>query len=381
MKHAPLHEKINAWLSEPLPVEVAASLKRLAQREDVRKIAVMPDAHLARGVCVGTVVATDSSIFPQAVGGDIGCGMAAVAFDAAADLIDGPQRAGEILAALYEIVPTNRQRRGRIPDKLPLALDRWPLSHPRLERISRRDGQVQLGTLGRGNHFVEFQADGDGRLWLMLHSGSRGMGQAITAHHVVAAQTSPQDLTAISADSAAGEAYLADMAWAREYARQNRLAMIEAIRRFFTEAFNVFLDDGTLIHCDHNHVRHESHAGELLWVHRKGALPAAEYEAGVIPGSMGTRSFHVVGRGCEAALRSSSHGAGRSMSRSAARQAISNRQFEREMKGVWHDLRRSRQLRDEAPSAYKEIGQVMRAQRELTRIIRELRPVLCFKGV
>jgi len=168
--------------------------------------------------------------------------------------------------------------------------------------------------------------------------------------------------------------------WAIAYAEQNRLAMLRATEQLLSQLFGVALSWESLIHSNHNHVRRENHFGEELWVHRKGALPAADGVAGVIPGSMGSPSFHVTGRGCAGALASSSHGAGRAMSRADACRAISVRQLEREMRGVWFDARQVRHLCDEAPSAYKDVLSVMRAQRDLTRIERQLTPLLSYKG-
>jgi tRNA-splicing ligase RtcB len=211
-----------------------------------------------------------------------------------------------------------------MPAALPAELQNSGLSHGALERLKRRDGRVQLGTLGRGNHFLEFQSDADGRLWLMVHSGSRGMGQAITGHHVGLgkAASSSGRLQAFEADSPAGAAYLADAAWAQRYAEQNRLAMICAVGELVEELFGFGIDWDSLIHANHNHVRQETHFGQTWWVHRKGALPAGDGVAGVIPGSMGSASFHVEGRGCPDSLCSSSHGAGRAKSRTEAARSI-----------------------------------------------------------
>jgi tRNA-splicing ligase RtcB len=270
--------------------------------------------------------------------------------------------------------------RAALPERLPAALADAPLTSAWLEKLKSRDGLFQLGTLGRGNHFVELQSDTESRLWLMVHSGSRGMGQAITAEHVARAKTTATWPPFVEAAGASGQAYLSDMAWALEYAAENRLAMVRAVATILYELFSVTADATTLIHSHHNHVRRETHFGGELWVHRKGALPASEDDPGVIPGSMGSRSYHVTGRGEAASLRSSSHGAGRSRARHVARRDISRRDLEREMTGVRFDHRRADALRDEAPSAYKDIGRVMRAQRDLTRIVRELRPILVFKG-
>jgi len=176
------HVRIERWLSEPLGREVELSLRRLAESEGVRQIAVMPDVHLAEEVCNGVVVATEGLLYPRAVGGDIGCGMAALAFHVEAAAMRDERRAAQVLTALYEAVPASRH--GATVRELPEALERAPLSAGRLERLKRREGRAQLGTLGSGNHFLELQADADDRLWVMLHSGSRGIGQSIFAHHL-----------------------------------------------------------------------------------------------------------------------------------------------------------------------------------------------------
>lgn len=372
--------RVERWLTEPLPKDVAQSIERLAEADDVRHVAVMPDVHLSGDVCVGLAVATRRLIYPAAVGGDIGCGMAAIACDASADQLD-ETAASKLLKALRHRVPAMRHSRATMPE-LPASLAERPLSHSRLAKLVPRDGRVQFATLGRGNHFLEFQADQEGGLWIMLHSGSRAMGQGITAHHTAIAeqQSRRRKLPWLDAESPEGQAYLADAAWAVAYADASRLAMLCAVEQLLNEHLRSGLKRDTLIHANHNHVRRESHLGEVLWVHRKGALPAAEGQPGVIPGSMGTASYHVTGRGCEGSLSSSSHGAGRAMSRGEAAQSISPRQLAREMRGVWFDAGMSRHLCDEAPSAYKDIGAVMRAQRELTRIDRQLRPLLCYKG-
>ena len=372
---------IKLWGTEPLPPDVSRSLQRLAQSDDVCHVAVMPDVHLAGDVCNGTAISTRNLIYPSAVGGDIGCGMLAIACGLAADVLSNEVTAGRVLAELNRWIPSNKHLRQRVPEQLPGGLVEHSLSSSTLENSKARDGRFQLGTLGRGNHFVELQSDSDGQLWLMVHSGSRAMGQAITAHHMKRTMPSRSGLRYLDASSPDGLAYLSDVDWAIEYARQNRLAMAHAVESFMNAMFSSLFDWSTLIHCHHNHVRREVHFGEELWVHRKGALPAGENEPGVIPGSMGTHSFHVAGRGESLSLRSSSHGAGRTVARHLARQTISRRDLNLQMKGIWFDQRRADALRDEAPSAYKVIHRVMRAQRELTRIIRELKPVLAYKGV
>ncbi len=362
---------------EGLQADVARAVERMRLAADVRHVAIMPDAHLARDVCVGAVIATKSLIYPAAVGCDIGCGMATVAIEAGADLLNHENSAGPLLASLYRDVPANRHA---IPRELPERLREHALSDSRLDRAANRDGCVQLGTLGRGNHFVEIQADAAHQLWMMVHSGSRAMGQAITNHHLQRAAGRSCGLAFLDAATDAGQAYLADVLWAREYAAANRLAMLHAVERILATRFAVAVDWSSLIHSDHDHVRREFHFGEELLVHRKGAQSARAGEAGIIPGSMGTFTYHVSGRGMAESLTSCSHGAGRRLRRKTACGQIGLRQFERELGAVWCDRRRLPRLRDEAPSAYRDIEKVMQAQRDLVRVVRRLSPVLNYKG-
>ena len=377
-----LPAKVRSWLEEPLPEDVAQSIVSLAQLDDVQQIAVMPDAHLAKEVCVGLAVGTRSHIYPAAVGSDIGCGMAAMRTTGNAELLADERSAASLLAGLYRRVPALKHRQATAPAGLPESLGQSELSSPRLEKLKSRDARLQLGTLGRGNHFLEFQSDDEGQLWLMVHSGSRGMGQAISAHHakLTELERAAKRLSFFAADSQAGRSFLADAIWAEQYAAENRLAILSAASELLAELFGLAILPDTLIHTNHNHVRRECYSGSELWVHRKGALSAQAAEPGIIPGSMGTASFHSLGRGLAASLCSSSHGAGRTLSRSAALQAIGQRQLLREMRDVWFDERQADKLRDEAPSAYKDIFAVMRAQRDLTQIVRQLKPVLSYKG-
>jgi tRNA-splicing ligase RtcB len=339
----------------------------------------MPDVHLASDVCVGTVFGTSRLIYPQAVGGDIGCGMLALRLNAPADLLKNPLRAGKILAGMAQAVPSTRRHR-RAMLQPPQAIRAVVLSHPHLEAVRRDEGALQFGTLGSGNHFIEIQSDEENELWLMIHSGSRAVGQAIRVHHMSKAQPMGGGLSALDATSGAGQAYLHDLSWARQFAAANRLAMAEQVVSVVARTLNVDPEWGSMVSIDHNHVVRESHLGQSLWVHRKGAMPAGASIAGVLPGSMGTQSFHVEGRGCADSLDSSAHGAGRAMSRQAARKSISSRELHQDMHGIWYDYRMNDALREEAPAAYKDIRAVLRAQRDLVRITRVLRPVLNYKG-
>lgn len=255
-----------------------------------------------------------------------------------------------------------------------------PLSAPPLDTARRRSGRLEFGTLGRGNHFLELQRDEEGWLWMMVHSGSRAMGPSIRHHHEATAKRDPSGLAVIDAESPEGERYLADAAFAAQYARSSREHMLEAAASLVEETLGIARDPGSIIACDHNHVRREEHGGELLWVHRKGAMFMGEGVPGVLPGSMGSPSYHVEGRGNPEALCSAAHGAGRSMSRADARRRISTRAFEREVASVWFDRRIANKLREEAPSAYKDIGEVMKAQRDLVKVTRRVTPVLAYKA-
>jgi len=366
------------WLAWPMDTPVRHAVDRSLAADDVVHVAVMPDVHLATDVCVGTAIATRRLVYPGAVGGDIGCGMLAMAFDAPAELLRNAERAGRLLRAIGRRVPSHRRHRSAT---LPLPPDCAPddLSHPSLGSACRDDGVLQFGTLGGGNHFIALQADEDDRLWLMIHSGSRAMGQAVRWHHLSDA-TRGRTMPYLDTDHDAGRAYLNDQDWARRYARGNRLAMAGQVAAALADVADARPIEASLVECDHNHVRRETHFGEPLWVHRKGAMPADEGLPGIIPGSMGTSSVHVEGRGLAMSLRSSAHGAGRQMSRTVARDRFGRQDVRQQMGGVWYDPRLLDALREESPRAYKDLRRVLKAQAELVRVVRTLRPLLVYKG-
>jgi tRNA-splicing ligase RtcB len=214
----------------------------------------------------------------------------------------------------------------------------------------------------------------------MIHSGSRAIGQAVRGHHLTHATKVAGGLLALDTDTPAGQAYRHDQQWACEFAAANRQAIAMQIIDFMRTQYSIRHDDSLTISCDHNHVRREQHFGESWLVHRKGAMPADDGLPGVIPGSMGTLSYHVTGRGHPQSLRSSAHGAGRLLSRRAARQRFTKRDLVRELSRVWFDPRLADALREEAPKSYKDIRAVMRAQAELVDIARMLKPLLVYKG-
>lgn len=360
--------------------EVSGAIERLRRAPDVQRIAVMPDVHLSADVCVGVVVATSHLIYPQAVGCDIGCGMLAVSLDVDATSLSTPKVAGRVLAELGRAVPARRRNRRFVVEQ-PEDVANGTLSHPSLESIRRNEGVLEFATLGSGNHFIELQADEDNRLWIMVHSGSRALGPAIRDFHLSRADAVGSGLRALDAASGDGAAYLHDASCARRYADASRRAIAEEIGCVLTRVLGATVCCETIITTDHNHVCLEHHSGCPFWVHRKGAMPARLGECGVLPGSMGSLSFHVEGRGYEPALCSSAHGAGRVLSRTEARAKVSERDLHRQMEGIWYDSRMAVKLRDEAPTAYKDIRAVLRAQKEMVKVIRTLRPVLNYKGV
>lgn len=375
-RHAPMR----AWLTAPLIHDVSEALERLRRAPDVQHLAVMPDVHLATDVCIGVVVATSHLIYPQAVGGDIGCGMFAVALDIDAAALSSPGNAGKVLAGIRRAVPARRRNRNSVIGQ-PAAVAGASLSHRSIESIRRDEGALEFATLGSGNHFLEIQADEENRLWLMVHSGSRVLGQAIRDHHLSRGEPVDHGLRILDASSTAGAEYLHDAGCARRYAHASRRAIAEQVGHVLASTLGSKVCWETAITTDHNHVARERFGDRDLWIHRKGAMPAHAGERGLLPGSMGNLSFHVEGRGHEPALCSSAHGAGRAMSRAEARSRISERELRRQMEGVWYDARLAAQLRDEAPSAYKDIRSVLRAQTQLVKVTRTLRPILNYKGV
>ena len=368
---------INWWLSESVDDAVTRAVDRMSRLDDVVRIAVMPDVHVSGDACVGTATATRRLLYPSLVGGDIGCGMLALAFDVEAEAIRAPAIAGSILRRLTERIPTSRRvRRHAMPMPDDLRPDALSFS------FDRDEATLQLGTLGGGNHFVELQSDEAGQLWLMLHTGSRSIGQALRNHHVstMAQAEMPVTRKALDSTTPAGQAYLNDATWASRYASANRATIAACVIDVLRDVINARPIDEARIECDHNHVRPETHEGEAFLVHRKGAMNADAGVFGVLPGSMGTRSYHVEGRGCDASLRSSAHGAGRRLSRSIARDRFATSDVRHQLRDVWYDPRHAKAFREELPQAYKDVRAVLRAQAELVRVTRTLRPVLVFKG-
>ena len=366
------------FLAEPISPEVRTQIQRWSNAEDVEHIAIMPDVHPAGPFCVGMVIGTQQLLYPVAVGGDIGCGIAACGFASEAWEMT-PRQLQTLFEVIGRRIAITRQRRADQPC-LPDHLSQQPLSDPTLEKLKCHDGVLQMGTLGTGNHFLELQYDQQHRLWAMVHTGSRAMGQAIFQFHFRRCAPTRLRSPALRSASPEGQAYLADMRWARQYAAANRRSIMCTLIDILAEVLEIQPDLRTYVDCDHNHLAMENHEGRSLWVHRKGANAAAMDQPGLIPGSMGTQSFHVMGRGHAQSLNSSSHGAGRRLSRGQAMRRIPPARLDSAMRGICYPRQNRHRLCAEAPAAYRDIRRVMRAQNDLVRIVRQLRPVLNYKS-
>jgi tRNA-splicing ligase RtcB len=390
------------WLwTRPEEIESAAldQLRNVASLPYIHHhVAVMPDVHLGYGATVGSVIALRDAVSPAAVGVDIGCGMAAARTNLTAE--DLPDDLGGLRRALEAAIPVGMAwhpqptARARRQEDLWGAFDRL---HPRVAgRLER--AMTQLGTLGSGNHFLEVCVDTDGAVWIMLHSGSRNVGKELAEAHIAVARTlehnaglPDRDLAVFLAGTEQMRAYRHDLDWAQAYARRNRDAMLAAA----VDALRALLPrlrvptppvdgphagdrDFALVNCHHNYVAEEHHFGADVLVTRKGAISARAGEFGIIPGSMGTRSYLVRGRGNPDSFHSASHGAGRTMSRNRARRTFTVDDLAAQTHGV--ECRKDRGVLDEIPAAYKDIDTVLAAQEDLVEIVAELRAVLCVKG-
>jgi tRNA-splicing ligase RtcB len=353
-------------------------------------VAVMPDVHFGKGATVGSVIAMRGAVSPAAVGVDIGCGMAAARTNLRAE--DLPTNLGRVRGALEGAVPVGFESHGdpvagRLGDELGPAIARLMKRFcdltPEVQDLQSKAGK-QVGTLGGGNHFIEICLDTTGAVWLMLHSGSRNIGKSLADVHITRARKlghnenlPDRDLAVFLAGTKEMKAYRHDLYWAQEYAALNRRAMLhlceDVMRRFWP---HVAFEAPVL--CHHNYVAEEMHFGESLWITRKGAISAERGQLGIIPGSMGAKSFIVRGLGHPESFRSASHGAGRRMSRAKAKKQFSVADLCTQTAGV--ECRKDAGVLDEIPQAYKDINQVMKDQSELVEIVTELKQVLCVKG-
>jgi tRNA-splicing ligase RtcB len=390
------------WTGE-LEVE-ASALEQIRQVAELPilagPVAVMPDVHLGKGATVGTVIPTRAALVPAAVGVDIGCGMLAVKTHlAAADL---PESLERMRATIERDVPVGfafhkealRPRGSRGSRMLETRMKKLEARYPKLaimEHVGRFDEPRmwrQLGSLGGGNHFVEICLDAEGAVWIMLHSGSRNVGKTIgeTAMNLAkeAAERADRrlpnrDLAWLDEGSKEFDAYVQGLGWAQEYASLNRDLMLDLVHRALERALGrEVLLVGEVTNCHHNYARLEEHLGGRVWIARKGAVSAREGELGIIPGSMGAKSFIVRGKGNAASYCSCSHGAGRTMSRSEAKRRFGRADVVAQTAGV--ECRKDEGVVDEIPSAYKNIDRVMAAQSDLVDVVTTLKQVLCVKG-
>lgn len=371
---------ILAW-ARAVPAGAVKQLQHIAsQPYVVEHVAAMPDVHVAEGVAVGTVFATERHIVPGALGGDLGCGVSAVRFDYPASALDRAEFT-RLLTAFARAVPVgDAVHRGRgLP--LPPELEAAQLSTHRLQREWERLAPRHLGTLGGGNHFLELDRDAGGDLWLLLHTGSRGVGAAIAAHHVRVAQVQGQgSLPGLSTDTPEGAACLADTELACRFARANRDVLLSRAAAVLAEVLGREPEPDSRVDVHHNHVAAEHHFGRTLLVHRKGAIGLVPGQRGLIPGSMGTASYLVAGRGELRAFCSCSHGAGRVMTRKEARASIRPAALEHALRRVVFDTGRVASLVEEAPAAYRDITEVLEDEEELVTPVRRLTPIAVLKG-
>ena len=393
--------RIKCW-TRGVPMESAAR----AQLENIARlpiihgwVAVMPDVHLGIGATVGSVVPTVSAVIPAAVGVDLGCGMIAVRTSLRAS--DLPDSLRQVRSAIERAVPHGRtpgkRDKGAWYEPPAPQVARWKGElGPRFERIAAKHRAIakanhvnHLGTLGTGNHFIELCLDEADRVWVMLHSGSRGVGNRIGSYFIELAKAEAerqnlklpdQNLAYLREGSEHFDDYVEAVEWAQDYARDNRALMmaqvLAALRK--VEKLPAFETTEEAVNCHHNYVARERHLGRELFVTRKGAVRAGKGELGIIPGSMGARSYIVRGKGSEDSFCSCSHGAGRVMSRGEAKKRFTLEQHIAATRDV--ECRKDLEVIDETPMAYKSIEAVMEAQRDLVEVVHTLKQVVCVKG-
>ncbi|MEU4379985.1 RtcB family protein [Micromonospora echinofusca] len=399
MSYTPLagtRAPVRVW-TDPYAIEpqAAQQLRNIGALPWVQGVAVMPDVHFGKGATVGSVIAMRQAVSPAAVGVDIGCGMSAVRTTlTAADL---PDDLAGLRSAIEATIPVGfNQREKPVDPRRIRGLEQagWDDFWRRFADLDRRVAQLetraqrQLGTLGGGNHFIEVCLEqggaDDGRVWLMLHSGSRNIGKELAERHIAVARRLPhnadlpdRDLAVFLAGTPEMDAYRRDLWWAQEYARRNRAVMLALLCGVVREQFpQVGYDEP--ISCHHNYVAEESYDGVDVLVTRKGAIRAGRGDLGVIPGSMGTGSYVVRGKGNPDAYCSASHGAGRRMSRAQAKRTYSTADLAAQTAGV--ECRKDAGVVDEIPGAYKDITQVMAQQEDLVEVVAHLKQVVCVKG-
>jgi tRNA-splicing ligase RtcB len=389
---------IKGWVrGVPLADSAHAQLRNIAGIPFVGPwVAVMPDVHLGRGATVGSVIPTRGAIIPAAVGVDIGCGMAAVRTTLRAG--DLPDSLAQVRSSIERSVPVGNGPGGdhrKLPDSIEAHVAQSGLVQ-RLEAIKAKHRRIrtdkldrQIGTLGGGNHFIELCLDETDAVWVMLHSGSRGTGNLIgsyfieqareqLAHRVLGFHLPDRELAFFMEGEPLFDDYVEAVSWAQDYARANREAMMARVLAELRHRLPKFQLEKLAVNCHHNYVQKETHAGQELLVTRKGAVSARAGELGIIPGSMGAKSFIVRGLGNADSFHSCSHGAGRVMSRTQARKEITLAQHRQATPHV--ECRKDAAVIDESPAAYKDIDAVMAAQSDLVEVVHTLRQVVCVKG-
>ena len=401
-----------SWVSHGLDHEEEAMLRNVSRLPCLYKhVALMPDAHLGKGSMVGSVIATRDAVIPATVGVDIGCGMMAVKTPFKSGILD--RKMAEFRHEIERAIPVGFNAYKESVDEA----SRWEGweafgdLHPKIQDRKRKS-MVQLGTLGGGNHFIEVCLDTEDNVWLMLHSGSRNIGKELAERHIATAKSlhrlnelpSP-DLAYFIQGTDEFKAYWHDLDWAQKYAMKNHEIMMNRLIKSFRRMFGWSADTpvrmsdassrtgdlagGTgdadksvrapfAVNCHHNYVAVEEHFGEKVYVTRKGAINAEDGRYGIIPGSMGAKSFIIKGRGNAESFNSCSHGAGRKMSRTKAKAKYTIEDLKKQTEGV--ECRKDKGVVDEIPGAYKDIEEVMRAQHDLVEVVAELKQVICVKG-
>ncbi len=382
---------VKIW-TDDIDFKTQQQLSRVANLPFVYKhVAAMPDVHLGRGATIGSVIATDKAIIPAAVGVDIGCGMNAVRLSLKAK--DLPDNLKAIRNGIESVVPLGAGGKHRDPKiagghEISMRLSNIFEKHPKLNKRIRYDSfSRQLGTLGSGNHFIELCLDENQDVWIMLHSGSRGIGNKIGMYFIEIAKREMEkwmihlpdkDLAYLAEGSDHYDDYIEAVSWGQDYAALNRTHMMNAVMLTLRKHLPAFTVTQEAINCHHNYVEKESHFGKNVWVTRKGAIRARENDLGIIPGSMGDKSFIVRGKGEAESFCSCSHGAGRRLSRTAAAKTYSVSDLVSATEGI--ECRKDKGVIDEIPMAYKPIEMVMDNQTDLVEVIHTLRQIVNVKG-
>jgi tRNA-splicing ligase RtcB (3'-phosphate/5'-hydroxy nucleic acid ligase) len=378
---------ILSWANHQFSLEEQSMLRNVSRLPCLFKhVALMPDAHLGKGSMVGSVVATKEAVIPATVGVDIGCGMMAVKTPFKSAILDGKLK--ELRLKIEEAIPTGFSQYNESVDESSYweGWNEFDELHAGV-RDRKTKAMRQLGTLGGGNHFIEVCLDTENFVWLMLHSGSRNIGKELAERHISTAKSlwrlnelPAPDLAYFISGTPEFLAYWKDLEWAQRYAMKNREIMMTRLLKVFNSMFNhrePFTPE-LAVNCHHNYVALEQHYGETVFVTRKGAINAATGTYGIIPGSMGAKSFIVKGRGLPESFNSCSHGAGRKLSRGAAKRNFTKEDLERQTAGV--ECRKDVGVLDEIPGAYKSIETVMKNQEDLVEVIAEIKQVVCVKG-